>query len=185
MFTFDDKHIAAAVLHPLYRKLTFATPHTKSIAYLYIRDQLDEILGLNKQLTIVSEPSKKKHKTMEDQFADPDDGTDTHDIDSTSASTVKTDELERYLRMNIEEIYKQPNPLPFWRDHQNKFPALSLLARRLFSIPVTSAGVERQFSSAGLTVTERRSSLDPETVNNVLLVRSIQHVLESKPDFFS
>ena len=66
---------------------------------------------------------------------------DTHDIDSTSASTVKTDELERYLRMNIEEIYKQPNPLPFWRDHRNKFPVLSLLARRLFSIPVTSAGV--------------------------------------------
>ena len=87
--------------------------------------------------------------------------------------------------MNIEEIYKQPNPLPYWRDHQNKFPALSLLARRLFSIPVTSAGLERQFSSARLTVTERRSSLDPETVNNVPLVRSIQHVLELKPDVFS
>ena len=56
-----------------------------------------------------------KQKTMEDQFADLDDGIDTHDIDSTSACTVKTDGLERYLRMNIEEIYRQPNPLPFWR----------------------------------------------------------------------
>jgi hypothetical protein len=52
---------------------------------------------------------------MEDQFADQD------------------DELDRYLRMNIEDIYKQSNSLPFWRDHQNKFPALFLLARRLFS----------------------------------------------------
>ncbi|CAF4343224.1 unnamed protein product [Rotaria sp. Silwood2] len=87
--------------------------------------------------------------------------------------------------MNIENIYKQSNPLPFWRDHQKKFPGLSLLARRLFSIPVTSAEVERQFSSAGFTVTQRRSSLDSATLNDVLFVQSIQKVLDSKPNFFS
>jgi hypothetical protein len=121
---------------------------------------------------------------MEDQFADPDDDSNTCNANSTSSTTIKNDELERYLQMNIDDIYKQPNPLPFWRDHQNKLPALSLLARRLFSIPVTSAGVERQFSSAGLTITQRRSSLDPDTVNDVLFVRSIQNVLDSDPDFF-
>ncbi|CAF2972397.1 unnamed protein product [Rotaria sp. Silwood2] len=120
---------------------------------------------------------------MEEQFADPDDDDGAYDINSTT-NTVKNDELERYLRMNIEDIYKQSNPLPFWRDHQKKFPGLALLARRLFSIPVTSAGVERQFSSAGFTITQRRSSLDPDTLNDVLFVRSIQKVLDSKPDFF-
>ena len=119
---------------------------------------------------------------MEDQFADPDDD-NIYDLNSTPA-TVKN-ELEKYLRMNIEDVYKQPNPLPFWRDHQNKFPGLALLARRLFSIPVTSAGVERQFSSAGLTINQPRSSLDPDTVNDVLFVRSAQTLLESKPDYFS
>jgi hypothetical protein len=59
------------------------------------------------------------------------------------------------------------------------------LARRLFSIPVTSAGVERQFSSADLTITQRRSSIDPDTVNDVLFVRSIQNVLDSNSEFFS
>ena len=186
MFIFDDKHVAAAVLHPLYRRLTFATSYFKSIAHMYIREQLDEILGLNKQQhTTTSEPSKKKHKTMEDQFADPDDDVNNYDINSTPTTTVKNDELERYLRMNIEDKYKQSNPLPFWRDYQNKFPALSLLARRLFSIPVTSAGVERQFSLGGLTITQRRCSLDPDTVSDVLFVRSIQLVLDSKPSFFS
>ncbi|CAF4514251.1 unnamed protein product [Rotaria socialis] len=144
MFTFDDKHLAAAILHPLYRKLTFATTYFKSIAHFYIREQLNDILGLSEQ----------------DQFADPDDNSDPDDIGPIAMITFKNDELE------------------------SKFPGLSLLARRLFSIRITSAGVERQLSLAGLTITQRRSSLDPDRVNDVLFVRSIQNALDSKPDFF-
>ncbi|CAF3858848.1 unnamed protein product [Rotaria sordida] len=186
MFTFDEKHLAAAVLHPLYRRLTFASTYSKTIAHSYIRQQIDEILGLNSQEQMtLPEPSKKKHKSMEDQFADPDDVGGINAIDMVSTTTVKNDELDKYLKMNIEDIYKQSNPLPFWKHHQHKFPCLSLLARRLFSIPVTSAAVERSFSAAGLAVTERRSSLDPDTVNDILFVRSIQNLLERNPDFFS
>ncbi|CAF1224626.1 unnamed protein product [Rotaria sordida] len=186
MFTFDEKHLSAAVLHPLYRRLTFASAYSKTIAHSYIRQQIDEILGLNSQEQMtLPEPSKKKHKSMEDQFADPDEVGGIDGIDMVLATTVKNDELDKYLRMNIEDIYKQPNPLPFWKYHQHKFPCLSLLARRLFSIPVTSAAVERSFSAAGLAVTERRSSLDPDTVNDILFVRSIQNLLERNPDFFS
>ena len=56
--------------------------------------------------------------------------------------------------MNIEDIHKIPNPLPLWEHYQQKFPCLSLVARRLFLIPATSAAVERYFSAAGLAVTE-------------------------------
>jgi hypothetical protein len=186
MFIFDEKHLAAAVLHPLYRRLTFATISSKTIAHSYIRQQIDEMLGLNTQQQMTSsEPSKKKHKSMEDQFADPDDMDNIDDIDTVSSTTSKNDELDKYLRMSIEDTYKQSNPLTFWKDHQNKLPCLALLARRLFSIPVTSAAVERSFSAAGVAVTERRSSLDPSTVNDILFVRSVQNILERKPDFFS
>ncbi|CAF3486506.1 unnamed protein product [Rotaria socialis] len=168
MFTFDEKHLAAAVLHPLYRKLTFSTTYLKGIAHSYIREQIDEIL---------------------DQFADPDDhsnnGIDTLSTTTTTTAVFRNDELDKYLKMNIEEIHKIPNPLPFWKHYQQKFPCLSLLARRLFSIPVTSAAVERSFSAAGPAVTERRSSLDPQTLNDILFVRSIQNILEQKPNFFS
>jgi hypothetical protein len=184
-FTFDEKHLAAAVLHPLYRKLTFATTYSKKIAHLYIREQLDDISGLNQQYsTTNSEPLKKKHKSMEDQFADPDDD-NSCDVNAAPTTAVKNEEFEKYLRMHIDDVYKQSNPLPFWRDHQNKFPGLALLARRVFSIPVTSAAVERQFSSAGITINQRRSSLDPDTVNDILFVRSVQTLLESIPDYFS
>ncbi|CAF4945092.1 unnamed protein product, partial [Rotaria sp. Silwood1] len=76
----------------------------------------------------------------EDQFADPDEDDNNNDINLSATTTLKNNELDKYLRINIEDIYKEPNPLPFWRDHQNKFRGLALLARRLFSIPVTSAG---------------------------------------------
>ena len=186
MFTFDEKHLAAAVLHPLYRRLTFASTYSKTIAHSYIRQQVDEILGIsNEQQTSISEPLRKKYKSMEEQFADPDDNSNIDNIYTGSTERIKNDELDKYLRINIEDSYKQSNPLPFWKHHQHKFPCLSLLARRLFSIPVTSAAVERSFSAAGLAVTERRSSLDPTSVNDILFVRSIQYVLEQNPDFFS
>ena len=122
---------------------------------------------------------------MEDQFADLEDINMNDDINIVSRSKLKNDELDQHLRMTIDDIYKQSNPLPFWKDHEQKFPCLSLLARRLFSIPVTSAAVEQSFSAAGLAITERRSALDPDTVNDILFVRFIQNILEKQPDFFS
>ncbi len=59
-----------------------------------------------------------------------------------------------------------------------------MLARRPFSMLVTSVGVERQFSSAGLTITEHHSRLDADTLNDIFSVRSTQNVLNFKPDFF-
>ncbi|CAF2161723.1 unnamed protein product [Rotaria magnacalcarata] len=126
----------------------------KNLAHLYIREQLNDILGLNQQKAINDEPVKTKHKSTEDQFADPDDDITNKDAMTTPTVQSKTDELERYLRMNIEDVYKNPNLLNLWRDHQKKFPGLSLLARRLYSIPVSSADVERQFSFAGLTISQ-------------------------------
>ncbi|CAF5226141.1 unnamed protein product, partial [Rotaria magnacalcarata] len=85
MFTFDDRHLAAAILYPMYRRLT-------------------DILGLNQQQAINDEPVKKKHKSIKDQFADPDDDITNKDAMTTPAVQSKTDELERYLRMNIEDV---------------------------------------------------------------------------------
>ena len=48
------------------------------------------------------------------------------------------------------------------------------LARWIFSIPATSTNVERQFSGAGLIIQERRTNLNPEQLNNILLIRSME-----------
>jgi hypothetical protein len=78
-----------------------------------------------------------------------------------------------------------PKPLVFWKHHEDKLPYLAKLSRRLYSIPATSACVERKFSAGGLLINERRSSLNPETVENILFIRSIQKALNNNPDLFS
>ncbi|UJR22889.1 hypothetical protein I4U23_025917 [Adineta vaga] len=111
----DEKQFAEAALHSPRRKLTCATTHSKHVAHLYICEQLHGILAFNQQQSIT------RHKPIEDQFADPHGGGDSCDAISLPTTTNKTDELEKYLGINIGDIYKQPDPLPFWRDHKNKF----------------------------------------------------------------
>jgi len=85
------------------------------------------------------------------------------------------------LNLEFDKLKLPSNPLNFWRDHHDKFPRLSRLARRIFSMPATSASVERQFSGAGLIIQERRTNLNPEQLDNILLIRSMQkyeHLLE-------
>lgn len=67
---------------------------------------------------------------------------------SATRSAQKADELDKYLKMPIDDKFKVANPLVFWQNHQDKLPYLAKLARQIYSIPATSAGVERQFSSA-------------------------------------
>jgi hypothetical protein len=189
MFQLDKKHLAGALLHPLYRKLTFVNDYQRSKTHIYVRRLLTELYGYginqstNNPTLIAGETKKKKHQSIEDQFVDPDD--DDDGILGLNSTHQANDELDKYLRMSIGEQYKSPNPLIFWQSHQDKLPYLSKLARRLFSIPATSAGVERQFSAGGLLINERRSSLNPDTVENVLFVRSMQKVLKNNPDLFS
>lgn len=192
MFQPDVKHLAAALLHPLYRRLSFIDDYKKSKTLIYVRQLLKEIFTnaandhQNSNSTKQpSEPAKKKHKTIEDQFTDPDDLLDQNMASNSSVTDQNGDELEKYLKMPIEDQFKLSNPLPFWNHYQEKFPFLSKLARKLFSIPATSAGVERQFSSAGFLINERRASLNPDTVENILFVRSVQKQLIKNPNCFS
>ncbi|CAF4438682.1 unnamed protein product [Didymodactylos carnosus] len=186
MFSFYNRHLAAALLHPQYCKLTYADDYQRGITHVYVREQIKKMYGnanqQNNQLATTDEPSEKKYKTMEDQFMDPADNDADNNL-TTSRSLL--DELDKYLKMAIDVQFKQPNPLVFWKDHQQKFPYLAKLARHLYSIPATSAGVERQFSAAGLVINERRLSLNPDTVEDILFVRSIQKSLEKDLHLFS
>lgn len=177
MFQLDKKHLAGALLHPQYRRLTFVNEYQRSKTHIYVRRLLTELYGygINQSTdnspSINDEPRKEKPQSIEDQFADPDDDETTADL-SLSTNNEPMDELDRYLRIPFGDEFKSSNPLPFWKHYQDKLPNLSKLARRLLSIPAISAGVERQFSAGGLLINERRSSSNPDTVENVLFVRS-------------
>ena len=84
----------------------------------------------------------------------------------------KDDEVDKYLSMHIDPDQIPNNPLLFWKENQKNLPLMAKLARTIHSIPATTASVEREFSASGLVMCERRSSLNPHNVDNILLLRS-------------
>ena len=61
------------------------------------------------------------------------------------------------------------SPRQFWKDHEHEFPTLARIARDLFSIPATGAGVERLFNSARDTYHYRRGRLNSTTIQDLMM----------------
>ena len=66
------------------------------------------------------------------------------------------------------------DPLYFWTKHQQQFPILAPVARRVLAVPATSASTERLFSASGRVCTFDRASLKPANVD----ILSTLHVWE-------
>ena len=62
----------------------------------------------------------------------------------------------------------------WWEKHASEFPNLSQIARIILAnaIPASSAASERDFSTAGFVIQERRTHLNPETVDDILFLHS-------------
>jgi hypothetical protein len=64
----------------------------------------------------------------------------------------------------------QDNALLFWKDHAHMFPLLSQLAATYLGISASSVPVECLFSTAGLILNGKRSSLRPDKINKIVFL---------------
>ena len=55
-------------------------------------------------------------------------------------------------------------------ENECKFPRLAKLAQRFLSVPATSIPAERTFSVAGLAVSNLRTNLDPDSVDQIIFL---------------
>lgn len=192
MFVVHDLHWVAAVLNPRTRLLKLATDTERCHAHSLICSKITKIMeldgaDLNQSIlsvktTVRASPSKKKFKSYTAQFDD--------DVDSTLNTNAMTNsmrarrELDVYLQLDLSNYsyseQEMDNPLLFWKEQELLLPNLSKLSRQIFSIPASSAAVERSFSAAGLVISQRRTNLSPSTINDILLVRSAAIYHKSK-----
>ncbi|KAK2658344.1 hypothetical protein Ddye_004877, partial [Dipteronia dyeriana] len=54
--------------------------------------------------------------------------------------------------------------LHWWREHQKRFPILSIIAKHILAIPVSIVAVEQEFSVGGNILDARRSLLSLESI---------------------
>lgn len=85
------------------------------------------------------------------------------------------DELDRYFELTVFSVKGVADddfdPLDFWRDAGQMFPALRRLARDIFCIQASSAPSERVLSGGKDVITDKRASLKSESINALVCVK--------------
>ncbi len=97
---------------------------------------------------------------------------ETVNVNKDSDQSVRNnDELQNYLN-STQNFDLNSSVIKFWEQNKLKYPRIYVIAKRLLSIPATNLSSERNFSTAGLTLTDNRSNLHPNNVNKLLFIRS-------------
>ncbi|XP_065323660.1 uncharacterized protein LOC135930799 [Gordionus sp. m RMFG-2023] len=83
-------------------------------------------------------------------------------------------EIEYIIRSfdNIERLEKDTNLLNYWENVKNSMPELYKLAITVLAVPATQVSVERAFSSLKFILSAQRTKLNPEILENILVIRS-------------
>jgi hypothetical protein len=107
---------------------------------------------------------------------------------STSTSSGSLCELSAYLDSDNVTAYEDDfDLLLWWRDHKLTYPILSIMARDIMSVPISTVSSESCFSLAGRIIEERRRRLLPEHVEMLCCIKDwelgdkrLQHNAENK-----
>ena len=86
--------------------------------------------------------------------------------------------LSKSRKTEYQKYFDEPNVLysrdfdvlGFWRE--NEFPIIAKMAKDFLSKQPTSVSSERCFSQSGLVVTNSRNQLHPETVPQIMCLKS-------------
>jgi hypothetical protein len=85
--------------------------------------------------------------------------------------TIELDrQIQMYESMEIDDDYDN-NPFTFWYKHKDDLSLFAKTSKSLLVIPALSAESERHFSIAGQMVTELRTSLNPDCVEALVVLK--------------
>jgi hypothetical protein len=94
-------------------------------------------------------------------------------VDDRDASDPKEDEIDtEVLRYYTHKptAAEADLPLLFWKNNSHTYRTLSVLAKEYLGIPSSSVPVECMFSTTGLIMNSKRSSLNPATLNMITFI---------------
>jgi hypothetical protein len=91
--------------------------------------------------------------------------------DETDTEKSLAEEYEMFLREPA--VKGNADPLEWWKRNAGCYKKLAPVAKFFLCIPGTSVPSERVFSDTGNIVTKKRASLDSDTVNQLVFLRSV------------
>ena len=91
--------------------------------------------------------------------------------------TNNEEELESYF--NESQIDWDANPFEWWNMYKSKFPILSNLAKKYLCISAISTPSERLFSDAGNTMTVKKTSLNQNLFERMVILKKNVNYLDN------
>ena len=175
----QDVHYLGMVLHPNlkhFHLMPKKKKHVLNLLKLELEKSLDPVVVHPRAMTM---PNKERSKvkrnvhlpnSLDEIFASPDD--ESH----LQGQPSEKSEIDLYMEDDAR-IDNNMNLLIYWDLNKTVYPNLARIARRVLSIPATNTSVERLFSHSGNTITNRRTRLDAEKVNNLLFIKRNMRIL--------
>jgi len=89
-------------------------------------------------------------------------------------------QFEHYLNFLPDLSSADGDILAYWKAHEPSVPDVARLARRILSIPASSASSERLFSAAGRTITPQRTNLSAARAEQLIFVQQNFEAVKDK-----
>ena len=185
-------HLLALVLDPRFKNLKVVPKAERETLRSLVKNILFSFLG-QKQLSESSSSSSsssqavdnhekvtKTYACLNGMYDSDSDEENSLEHNMSNEAIIQT-EFQRYLNLPNEPMFTEVEkdgvktrivccPLKWWKEQENIFPNIARLARRILCIPATSAPVERVFSTAGNTITKKRSRLACEKAGDIIFL---------------
>ena len=105
---------------------------------------------------------------FEDMFTQPD-GEDEPEVQVAKKRKVSTTPLLAEIKEFRDSRIPMRDPSSFWKF--SRLTRLKVCAKIIFSVPVSSAGIERLFSQAGMLLTKQRKRMLPKVMKKLVYIR--------------
>jgi hypothetical protein len=170
---FQPAHLISAFVDPRSKVLPMFDDVTKSGIRAMVKEEMAKYAPVSAKKSISVDPQSKSLKAaiFDCDMSDMDDVTVDDDLDNELNRYLTASKLP-YFYLGKDKKEKMNNPLDWWRIHSSDFPTLAILAKKYLCTPATSAPVERLFSRAGLTITEKRNRLADDIAADLIFLNA-------------
>ncbi|KAK2633720.1 hypothetical protein Ddye_028512 [Dipteronia dyeriana] len=83
---------------------------------------------------------------------------------ASSSSSNTHSELDRFLEANHVFLEDKFSIQGWWKDYEQEYPILAIIAKQILGTPVSTVAVEQEFSVGGNILDPRRSVLCPQSL---------------------
>ncbi|XP_026465962.1 zinc finger BED domain-containing protein 1-like [Ctenocephalides felis] len=167
----DEITAKATILDPRYKKKAFGLESCADKAMALVLNEVKEMTTAEHiEEAENNEPlSVPSNHNIDDEIWENFDMRVVQTIEQTSISLPER-LLQEYI--NLPYLNRKQDPVQFWEERKNIYPALYKMAKKYLCIPATSVPSERLFSKAGMLTNQRRNRLQPNKLNQLLFLNS-------------